>query len=53
MTEVMVLVDIGSTFTKVTAVNTVERAVLSQSRRPTTPSDVSVGLQMLWIRIGT
>ena len=45
MTEVMVLVDIGSTFTKVTAVNTVERAVLSQSLAPTTPSDVSVGLQ--------
>ncbi|NLL43243.1 MAG: MutL protein [Firmicutes bacterium] len=45
MTEAMILVDIGSTFTKVTAVNTRERSILSQSLAPTTPTDVSVGLQ--------
>lgn len=45
MKDVMVLVDIGSTFTKVTAVNMVERHIQAQASAPTTPSDVSVGLQ--------
>lgn len=45
MNEVMVLVDIGSTFTKVTAVDMEKRVVQSRSAAPTTPADVSVGLQ--------
>lgn len=45
MTERMVLVDIGSTFTKVTAVNLRERLIEGQASSPTTPADVSVGLQ--------
>lgn len=45
MNEVMVLVDIGSTFTKVTAIDVDQRSILSQSNAPTTPSDVSEGLQ--------
>lgn len=45
MNEVMVLVDIGSTFTKVTAVNTEKRLIQARSSAPTTPSDVSIGLQ--------
>ncbi|HHT68494.1 MAG TPA: MutL protein, partial [Firmicutes bacterium] len=45
MKDVMVLVDIGSTFTKVTAVNMAERHIQAQASAPTTPSDVSVGLQ--------
>ncbi|NLL49448.1 MAG: MutL protein [Firmicutes bacterium] len=45
MNEVMVLVDIGSTFTKVTAVNTEKRLIQARSSAPTTPLDVSIGLQ--------
>lgn len=45
MNGVKVLVDIGSTFTKVTAVNIEKRQIQSQASSPTTPSDVSVGLQ--------
>ncbi len=45
MSGVKVLVDIGSTFTKVTAVDTEKREILAQASSPTTPSDVSEGLQ--------
>ncbi|MCK9525811.1 MAG: methylaspartate mutase accessory protein GlmL [Limnochordia bacterium] len=45
MNELMVLVDIGSTFTKVTAVDIEQRRLLSQASAPTTPIDVSIGLQ--------
>jgi uncharacterized protein (TIGR01319 family) len=45
MKDVKVLVDIGSTFTKVTAVDIEKREIQSQSSAPTTPTDVSVGLQ--------
>lgn len=41
----MVLVDIGSTFTKVIAVNLTDQQLTGQASAPTTPQDVSVGLQ--------
>lgn len=40
-----VLVDIGSTFTKVTAVDIGQRRILAQSSAPTTIEDVSIGLR--------
>jgi len=45
MTDIKVLVDIGSTYTKVTAVDMEQREIQSQASAPTTPADVSVGLQ--------
>ena len=45
MKDVTFLVDIGSTFTKVTAVDVEKRRIQSQSSAPTTPKDVSAGLQ--------
>lgn len=45
MIGVKVLVDIGSTFTKVTAVDIERSKIQAQASSPTTPSDVSVGLQ--------
>lgn len=45
MKKLMVLVDIGSTYTKVTAVDIEHRRIASQSSAPTTPTDVSLGLQ--------
>lgn len=41
----VVLVDIGSTFTKVTAVDTGLRSIVAQSSAPTTIEDVSQGLK--------
>ena len=38
------LIDIGSTFTKVSAVDLSAPALLAHSKAPTTPDDVSVGL---------
>jgi uncharacterized protein (TIGR01319 family) len=49
MSTMMILVDIGSTFTKVTAVDTGEASILAQSSAPTTIQDVSMGLHTaLW-----
>lgn len=45
MSEIMILVDIGSTFTKVTAVDMVNERLQSKSSAPTTPQDVSLGLR--------
>lgn len=45
MTNKLVLVDIGSTFTKVTAVDLAEEEIAAQSSAPTTPDDVSLGLE--------
>ncbi|NMB01218.1 MAG: MutL protein [Firmicutes bacterium] len=44
MNEKMILIDIGSTFTKITAVNSSEQKIIAQSSAPTTPEDVSIGL---------
>lgn len=41
----LILVDIGSTYTKVTAVNLVKAEITAQANAPTTPEDVSCGLQ--------
>ena len=45
MDEVLVLIDIGSTFTKITAVNLSAVEVMAKSNAPTTPDDVSIGLE--------
>ena len=45
MNDYVVLVDIGSTFTKVTAVDTKQRRMIAQSNAPTTSEDVSLGLE--------
>ena len=45
MKDFVVLVDIGSTFTKVTGVDLRQRRITAQSSAPTTPQDVSLGLQ--------
>jgi len=45
MNRTLVLVDIGSTFTKVTAVDTGQARILAQSSAPTTIQDVSIGLK--------
>ncbi|HBG01299.1 MAG TPA: MutL protein, partial [Firmicutes bacterium] len=45
MKDYVVLVDIGSTFTKVTAVDTKQRRMIAQSNAPTTSEDVSLGLK--------
>lgn len=44
MSEI-ILVDIGSTFTKVTAVDLAKAQLIAQANAPTTPVDVSIGLQ--------
>ena len=44
MSEI-ILVDIGSTFTKVTAVDLTAAHLIAQANAPTTPDDVSIGLQ--------
>lgn len=44
MAEKIILVDIGSTFTKVTAVNVEMQSLTGQASAPTTPQDVSLGL---------
>lgn len=45
MSDKFVLVDIGSTYTKVTAVDTVKGRLEAQSSAPTTVDDVSMGLK--------
>lgn len=45
MTDKMVLVDIGSTYTKVTAVDIGNHEIVAQSTAPSTSADVSLGLQ--------
>lgn len=42
--EVIILIDIGSTFTKITAVDLAAVKVVARSNSPTTPNDVSIGL---------
>ncbi|HHY10433.1 MAG TPA: MutL protein [Firmicutes bacterium] len=45
MTKLAVLIDIGSTFTKATAVDLAKPALAARASHPTTPGDVSLGLQ--------
>ncbi|NLJ74939.1 MAG: MutL protein [Firmicutes bacterium] len=42
--RLIILIDIGSTFTKVSAVDISAPALLANTKAPTTPDDVSVGL---------
>lgn len=51
MSEI-ILVDIGSTFTKVTAVDLSTAQLISQANAPTTPEDVSIGLQNAFDQLG-
>ncbi|MFY9493841.1 MAG: glutamate mutase L, partial [Limnochordia bacterium] len=46
MERKFVLIDIGSTFTKVTAVDLAAAEIVARASAPTTPTDVSVGLRM-------
>lgn len=50
MSEI-ILVDIGSTYTKVTAVDLDLVQIIAQANAPTTPQDVSVGLQNALARL--
>lgn len=43
--QILALIDIGSTFTKITVVNLSAAEVIAKSNAPTTPNDVSIGLE--------